>query len=437
MPPSLEPIVKFFTCSISLLAVLVIHTKVLAQNRFVPNYDESAIPAYELPSALITNQGAAVTDASIWKESRRPEILELFAAEVYGRGPEACEIQHQTISKKSNAIGGKAIRREVDVKMLTGSRSTTMRLLIYTPKSAASVPVFIGLNFQGNHTVDAADDISITKNWVRNRGDVKNNRATEATRGTAAGRWPIETIIDRGYGLVTIYYGDIDPDFADGFQNGIHPQFEKEMSSVPQGERWGSIAAWAYALSRAVDYFEQDETIDAERVAVIGHSRLGKTSLWAGATDPRFKLVISNNSGCGGAALSRRAVGETVARINTSFPHWFCDNYLKYNQNENACPVDQHMLIGLIAPRAVYVASATGDKWADPRGEFLSCIHADPIYRLLGNSGMGSSGPPAEFPTAQAPINSGRVGYHLRTGKHDVTDYDWAQYLDFADRHVK
>ena len=428
---------KFFTYSISLLVVLVIHTGVLAQNRFVPNYDESAIPAYELPSALITNQGANVTDATMWEESRRPEILELFEAEVYGRGPEACKIQYQTISEKRNAIHGKAIRREVDVKMLTGSRSTTMRLLIYTPKSTASVPVFVGLNFQGNHTVDAADDISITKNWVRNRGDVKNNRATEATRGTAAGRWPIETIIDRGYGLVTIYYGDIDPDFADGFQNGIHPQFEKEMSSVPQGERWGSIAAWAYGLSRAVDYFEQDETIDAQRVAVIGHSRLGKTSLWAGATDPRFKLVISNNSGCGGAALSRRAVGETVARINTSFPHWFCDNYLKYNRNENACPVDQHMLIGLIAPRAVYVASATGDKWADPRGEFLSCVHADPIYRLLGNSGMGSNRPPAKFPIAQAPINSGQVGYHLRTGKHDVTDYDWAQYLDFADRHVK
>ncbi|OUW75674.1 MAG: acetylxylan esterase [Saprospirales bacterium TMED214] len=429
---------KSLTYPTGLLLALLVHATATAQNRFVPNYDEAAIPAYELPAALVSSDGSTVTTRAMWEASRRPEVLDFFAAEVYGRSPAACEIQHKVVSEKSDVINGKAIRREVDVTMLTGSRGTTMRLLIYTPKSSSKVPVFIGLNFQGNHTIDAAKDISITKNWVRNRGEVKNNQATESTRGTAAGgRWPIETIVDRGYGLVTIYYGDIDPDFADGFQNGIHPQFEQQMTSIPQGERWGSIAAWAYGLSRAVDYLEQDDAIDATRVAVIGHSRLGKTSLWAGATDPRFKLVISNNSGCGGAALSRRAIGETVERINTSFPHWFCDNYCKYNKNENACPVDQHMLIGLIAPRAVYVASATGDPWADPRGEFLSCVYADPIFRLLGTSGMGGSTPPAAFPTAESPINSGQVGYHLRTGKHDVTDYDWAQYLDFADRHVK
>ena len=422
---------------IGLFLVLSIPSTALAQNRFVPNYDESAIAAYELPSALVTSKGARIADAATWQESRRPEILDLFESQVYGRSPARCKIQYEPVSEKLDAINGKAIRREVDVRMLMGSRSTTMRLLIYTPKSSSSVPVFIGLNFQGNHTVDPADDISITTNWVRNRGEVKNNRSTESTRGTASGRWPIEMMIDRGYGLVTIYYGDIDPDFADGFKNGIHPQFKQQMSSVPPGERWGSIAAWAYGLSRAVDYLEQDDAIDAKRVAVIGHSRLGKTSLWAGATDPRFKLVISNNSGCGGAALSRRAVGETIERINTSFPHWFCDNYVKYNKNENACPVDQHMLLGLIAPRAAYVASATGDRWADPRGEFLSCVHADPVYRLLGTSGMGGNQPPAEFPAAENPVKSGHLGYHLRTGKHDVTDYDWAQYLDFADRHVK
>ena len=316
---------------VGLFLVLSIPSTALAQNRFVPNYDESAIAAYELPSALVTSKGARIADAATWQESRRPEILDLFESQVYGRSPARCKIQYEPVSEKLDAINGKAIRREVDVRMLMGSRSTTMRLLIYTPKSSSSVPVFIGLNFQGNHTVDPADDISITTNWVRNRGEVKNNRSTESTRGTASGRWPIEMMIDRGYGLVTIYYGDIDPDFADGFKNGIHPQFEQQMSSVPPGERWGSIAAWAYGLSRAVDYLEQDDAIDAKRVAVIGHSRLGKTSLWAGATDPRFKLVISNNSGCGGAALSRRAVGETIERINTSFPHWFCDNYVKYN----------------------------------------------------------------------------------------------------------
>lgn len=277
---------KSLTYPIGFLIALLIHTNATAQNRFVPNYDESAIPAYELPSALMTNEGSTVSSRAMWEESRRPEVLEFFEAEVYGRSPAACKIQHKFVSKEIGAINGKAIRREVDVTMLTGSEGTTMRLLIYTPKSSSNVPVFIGLNFQGNHTIDTAKDISITKNWVRNRGEVKNNQATELTRGTAAGgRWPIETIIDRGYGLVTIYYGDIDPDFADEFQNGIHPQFEQQMTSIPQGERWGSIAAWAYGLSRAVDYLEQDDAIDATRVAVIGHSRLGKTSLWAGATD--------------------------------------------------------------------------------------------------------------------------------------------------------
>ena len=407
------------------------------QKKFVANYDESKIPAYQLPDPLVTESGQPVDDADAWFKQRRPELMQLFTQQVYGRGPEPCEVQHRLVSQKDHAINGKAIRREVDVRFGNQPGATTMRLLIYTPKQIPKAPVFVGLNFQGNHTIDADSSISLNKNWVRNRGDVKDNRATESTRGTAAGRWPIEMILDRGYGLVTIYYGDIDPDFDDGFENGIHGQFESETQEIPKEEQWGSIAAWSYGLSRVMDYFQQDDAIDESRVAVIGHSRLGKTALWAGATDPRFKMVISNNSGCGGAALSRRAVGETVARINTSFPHWFCSNYAKYNDNENACPVDQHELIALIAPRAVYVASATEDRWADPKGEFLACLYADPVYRLLGTSGLGGVTPPQEMPDADAPIKTGSIGYHLRTGKHDVTDFDWTQYLDFADQHVR
>ena len=314
-----------------------------------------------------------------------------------------------------------------------------MRLLIDTPKDATGpVPAFLGLNFQGNHSIDSDRSISLNTNRMRNKKETtKVHRAAEQTRGTASNRWPLDSITSRGYGLVTIYYGDIDPDFDDGFENGIHGHFKAQTESISQGQKWGSIAAWAYGLSRALDYLETDKLIDAESVAVIGHSRLGKTSLWAGATDPRFKMVISNDSGCGGAALSRRAIGETVGRINTKFPHWFCDNFLEYNNNENACPVDQHQLLALIAPRALYVASATKDKWADPKGEFLSCVGADPVYRLLGTDGMGGSQTPTEPPPADSPIKSGTIGYHLRTGKHDLTDYDWQQYLDFADRHLK
>ncbi len=408
------------------------------QKKFVPNYDETKIPDYDLPDPLLTESGDRVADAEMWNKVRRPELLKLFQNQVYGRGPAACEISYELVSRKEDAVGGKAIRREVDVRFGTSDDAPTMRLLIYTPKTSKSAPAFLGLNFGGNHTVDADPSISLNTNWVRDReGTTKDHLSTEASRGTASSRWPIEMIIDRGYALVTIYYGDIDPDFDDGFENGIHGHFKAETESIPQGEKWGSVAAWAYGLSRALDYLEKDALVDGERVAVIGHSRLGKTSLWAGASDPRFKLVISNDSGCGGAALSRRAIGETVGRINTSFPHWFCDNFVQYNENENACPVDQHELIALMAPRAVYVASATKDEWADPKGEFLACVHADPVYRLLGTDGMGGSEPPAKQPEADSPIKNGTIGYHLRTGKHDLAAYDWAQYLDFADRHLK
>ncbi len=395
------------------------------------NYDESKVPKFKLPNPLLMEDGTRVTTPEQWRKERRPQILSLLEKHVYGRSPDRPKaMTFVVVESGKGALGGLANRKQVEVRFAGKADGPRMTVLIYTPsKSKKPVSTFLALNFRGNHTINEDPAIRLPHSWVRGRtkGEAVNNRATEKGRGVAKSRWAVEMILRRGYGLATIYYGDIDPDFDDGFKNGVHALYPK-----PKADEWGSIATWVWGLSRALDYFETDSAIDHKRVAVMGHSRLGKTSLWAGARDERFAMAISNNSGCGGAALSRRAFGETVKRINTSFPHWFCDNFTKYNDNENACPVDQHQLVALIAPRPVYIASATQDRWADPNGEFLSAKHAAPVYELLKAGTL----PAKKQPKPDTSV-MGALGYHLRTGKHDVTDYDWARYLDFSDNHLR
>ncbi len=395
------------------------------------NYDESKVPAYELPELLKFEDGTPVRTAEQWPKRRR-ELLDLFAEHVYGHTPEKAESTRLKVDVTlavTDFLGGKASMKEVRLSFPDMADGPALHLLVIAPKKAMGepVPAFLGLNFRGNHTIHPDTRITLSESWMRPDADgrVVDHRATEKSRGASAGRWPVEMIVDRGYALATMYYGDIDPDFDDGFENGIHAVF-----GAPKENEWGSIGAWAWGLSRALDYLELDAQIDGSRVAVLGHSRLGKTSLWAGARDERFAMVISNDSGCGGAALSRREFGETVRRINTSFPHWFNDRFPAYNDNLASLPVDQHQLIALMAPRPVCVASAVEDEWADPRGEFLSAKLAGPAWELFGKEGVGVE----EMPAVDKPVGE-TISYHIRTGKHDVTDFDWKRYLDFADRH--
>jgi hypothetical protein len=400
------------------------------------NYDESKIPAYQLPDSLVNNSGKRITTAEEWVGSRRAEVLRLFEQHVFGELPPInCQLRTKVRSDIPDALNGLARRREITIFFSAEDAGPKMELLLYTPADSKSpVPCFLGLNFNGNQAIEADPRLHITESWVRNDRErkVENNRAGESTRGSESSRWALEKIIRAGFGLATIYYGDIDPDFDDGFRNGIHALLPADQQGSRTPTSGGSISAWAWGLSRALDVLEKDPAIDGRRVAVFGHSRLGKTSLWAGAQDERFALVISNNSGCGGAALSRRAFGETVARINRVFPHWFCLNHRKYDNNENSLPVDHHQLIALAAPRPVYVASAVEDQWADPRGEYLGLFHAGPVYQLFGKSPLPSS----TLPELNQPIHTD-VGYHIRSGKHDVTDYDWEQYLKFAKQHLQ
>jgi hypothetical protein len=393
------------------------------------NYDESKMPPYTLPDPLVCADGTPVHDAKTWREKRRPELLRLFESEVYGKTllGRPKEMKFVVREEKKDARGGAATRLRVGALFEGRDDGRQMELLVYLPNGATGpAPAFLGLNFDGNYSTTDEADIPLPTHWVAGvgRGKSSGHKPLSSGRGSWTQQWQYDLALSRGYAVITAGYGEIEPDADGNATKGV-----RGLGPTPGPNDWGAIGGWAWALSRAMDYIETNPRIDAKRVAVTGFSRLGKTSLWAGAQDERFAAVVSIDSGAGGAALSRRIFGETVAHLTTRFPHWFCSQYAKYAGKEHLCPVDQHELIALVAPRPVLIISATEDLWADPKGEFLGGVGADPVYRLLSGEGIGQK----EWPGPAALVNS-RIGYYLRRGKHDVTPDDWKACIEFADR---
>ena len=371
------------------------------------NYYEEKVPKHILPEVLVTRKGEEVKNAKMWEETRRNEILELFRENVYGRVPETpYSKSFRLINEDKNAMGGSATLKQVNITIASDGKTLDIHLTLFVPnKTAKPVPAFL---------------------LIDNRGPEN----TDPLRKVKSEFWPAEEAIARGYAIAVFSNADVDPDNFDDFKNGIHGLLDR-------GERkpdsWGTIAAWAWGASRCLDYFETDKEIDAKNVAVVGHSRGGKTALWAAAEDQRFAMAVANESGCGGASLARRKYGETVAIITKAFPHWFCSNYNKWGNNEDSMPVDMHMLIALIAPRAVYITSASEDLWADPRGSYLSLYHSLPVFRLYQSNTRLTE----QMPPLNVPVINGKIAYHVRDGVHNMLLKDWNWFLDFGDTVLK
>ncbi len=387
-----------------------------------------------MPDLLTLNNGQEVRSIKDWEQKRRPEILKMFRDEVYGSIPDI-DLSPTSIEilESKSALDGTAVRRQIVIDYNRNGKQLRINVLLYLPKDVLAPPMFVGYNFYGNQTTINDPNIVLTDSWVRDNEDMRitDNSASEASRGKRSHRWAIPKIISEGFGIALIYYGDVDPD-KDDFSDGVHSLLYEEGQVRPQENAWGAISAWAWGMSEVLNVLKKDDSLIDSKFISFGHSRLGKTSLWTGALDERFDIVISNDSGCGGAALFRRKYGETASVINKSFPHWFNDSFKKYSGSEEALPIDQHMLIALMAPRPVYIASAQDDRWADPNGEYLSGYHASSVYKLYGEKALTN----IAQPNIHEPIHNS-IGYHIRAGKHDVTEYDWEQFIKFAKKHFE
>jgi hypothetical protein len=386
----------------------------------------------ELPDPLVMFDGRRIADREQWHRERRPELKELFQHYMYGYLPPVPgKIEPKVEREDRQALGGKATLKEVTVALGPPETPPVHLLLVVPNHRRGPAPVFVGMNFCGNHALVRDPQVRLPTAWMYpNRPGVEKNRATEAGRGTQVDVWALDQAIDRGYAVATFYNGDIDPDRAD-VREGVQPHLIKQGAIRPGPHACATIAAWAWGLHRAVDYLVTDRDLDKDRIAVVGHSRLGKAALVAAAFDERIALAIPHQAGCGGTAPSRGTVGESVKQINDRFPHWFNATFKEFNDRPDRLPFDQHGLVALTAPRPVLFTNAVEDSWANPQGQFQVLQAADPVYRFLGVGGLEAKGMPEP-----GRLVASRLGYFIRPGKHSMTREDWKVFLDYADQNL-
>ncbi len=396
--------------------------------------DEALVPAYTLLDPLKNTHGATIADAASWK-AHRPQLQQLLEQEIYGktllgRPPQLKWTIRET---KPDARAGKATRLRIAIFFEGTETGRQMELLVYLPNHVATgqkVPVLLGLNFDGNYTTVTDADLPVPNHFAMGLFENKlpDHKPVAASRGMHAYMWQLDLLLEAGCGLATAAYGEIEPD-----ENGKWKQGIRGLAPEPKPSDWGAVGAWAWGLSRAMDFLETHDRIDPRKVMVMGFSRLGKAALWAAAQDERFAGLISNGSGAGGMAPHHRIFGETVTHLSSRFPHWFCGNFARHAGKESSMPVDQHQVAALIAPRPILVTSGTEDLWADPKGEFLSLTAAAPVWSLLGLKKPLES---TEWPKPGKPTKS-PLAYFLREGGHDVTLEDWRAIISFVEKQLK